>query len=92
MEFFKQEYWSELPFPPLGSLPDPGVESVSPAWEVDSIPIKINLKDRKERTESFFSSELFLSFTFSDTMPVCMLYSSFKINSTAFMIFSSLLL
>ena len=25
MEFFRQEYWSELPFPPPGDLPDPGV-------------------------------------------------------------------
>ena len=31
MEFFRQEYWSWLPFPPLGALPDPGIESLSPA-------------------------------------------------------------
>ena len=31
MELFKQEYWSELPFPPPGDLPDPGIEPVSPA-------------------------------------------------------------
>ena len=24
MEFFSKEYWSELPFPPPGNLPDPG--------------------------------------------------------------------
>jgi len=29
MEFFRQEYWSGMPFPPLGDLPDPGIESVS---------------------------------------------------------------
>ena len=28
--FSQQEYWSGLPFPPLGSLPDRGIESVSP--------------------------------------------------------------
>ena len=28
---FLQEYWSGLPFPPPGDLPDPGVEPVSPA-------------------------------------------------------------
>ena len=27
----KQEYWSGLPFPPPGDLPDPGIEPVSPA-------------------------------------------------------------
>ena len=28
--FSRQEYWSGLPFPPLGDLPDPGIEPVSP--------------------------------------------------------------
>ena len=31
MEFSRQEYWSGLPFPPLGNLPDLGTEPVSPA-------------------------------------------------------------
>ena len=31
MEFSRQEYWSGLPFPPPGDLPDPGVEPTSPA-------------------------------------------------------------
>ena len=26
MKFFRQEYWSGLPFPFLGNLPDPGME------------------------------------------------------------------
>ena len=29
--FPRQEYWSGLPFPPPGNLPDPGVEPASPA-------------------------------------------------------------
>ena len=29
--FPRQEYWSGLPFPPPGNLPDPGIEPVSPA-------------------------------------------------------------
>ena len=33
MEFSKQEYWSGLPFPSPGDLPDPGIEPVSPALE-----------------------------------------------------------
>ena len=31
MRFFRQEYWSRLPFSPPGDLPDPGMEPVSPA-------------------------------------------------------------
>ena len=29
--FFRQEYWIGLPFPSPGDLPDPGIESMSPA-------------------------------------------------------------
>ena len=29
MEFSRQEYWSELPCPPLGDFPNPGIELVS---------------------------------------------------------------
>ena len=31
MGFSRQEYWSGLPFPSPGDLPDPGVEPASPA-------------------------------------------------------------
>ena len=30
MEFSRQEYWSGLPFPTPGDLPDPGIEPTSP--------------------------------------------------------------
>ena len=33
MGFARQEYWSGLPFPSPGDLPDPGIEPVSPALE-----------------------------------------------------------
>ena len=33
MGFSKQEYWSGLPFPSLGDLPDPGIEPASPTLE-----------------------------------------------------------
>ena len=29
MEFFRQEYWTRLPFPTPGDLPDPGIEPIS---------------------------------------------------------------
>ena len=38
MEFSRQEYWSELPFPSPGELPDPGMELGSPALQPDSLP------------------------------------------------------
>ena len=37
MEFFKQEYWSELPYPPPGDFPDIGIEPRSPELQADSL-------------------------------------------------------
>ena len=39
MGFSRQEYWSELPCPPPGDLPDPRIESRSPVLQVDSLPL-----------------------------------------------------
>ena len=35
--FSKQEYWSGLPFPSPGDLPDLGIELGSPALQADSL-------------------------------------------------------
>ena len=37
MGFSMQEYWSGLPFPSPGDLPDPGIEPGSPALEADTL-------------------------------------------------------
>ena len=37
MEVSRQEYWSGLPFPFPGHLPNPGIEPESPALEADSL-------------------------------------------------------
>ena len=39
MGFPKQEYWSGLPFPSPGDLPNPGVEPESLTWQADSSPL-----------------------------------------------------
>ena len=38
--FSRQEYWSGLPFPSPGDLPDSGIESRSPALEADALTSK----------------------------------------------------
>ena len=38
--FARQEYWSGLPFPSPGDLPDSGIEPRSPTLQVDSLPAK----------------------------------------------------
>ena len=37
MGFSRQEYWSGLPFPSPGELPDPGIEPRSPALQADAL-------------------------------------------------------
>ena len=37
MEFSRQEYWSGLPFPSPGYLPDPGIKSCLPELQADSL-------------------------------------------------------
>ena len=37
MGFSKQEYWSGLPFPSPGDLPDPGIEPGPPVLQADSL-------------------------------------------------------
>ena len=42
MGFSRQEYWSGLPCPPPGELPDPGIEPsspVAPSLQADSLPL-----------------------------------------------------
>ena len=42
MGFFRQEYWSRLPFPPPGNLPNSGIKPASlesPALQADSLPL-----------------------------------------------------
>ena len=41
MEFSRQEYWSGLPFPSPGNLPDPGIEPGSPALQVGCFTIQM---------------------------------------------------
>ena len=38
MEFSRQEYWSGLPFPSPGDLPNPGMEPGSPTLQADALP------------------------------------------------------
>ena len=41
MGFSKQEYWSGLPFPSPGDLPDPGIKPGSTALQADDLPTEL---------------------------------------------------
>ena len=49
MEFSRQEYWSGLPFPSPGDLPDPGIEPGSPALQADSLLSELPGKPKKSK-------------------------------------------
>ena len=46
-----QEYWSGLPFPCPGGLPDPGIEPRSPVLQADSLLSEPSGKPMKRQTE-----------------------------------------
>ena len=80
MGFSGREYWSGLPFPSPGDLPNPGVEPGSPALQADSSPAEppemptCQLIPHKNRTEGDFTIPISLKSTqsierFSAPMP-----------------------
>ena len=44
MGFPRQEYWSRLPFPSPGDLPNSGIEPMSPAWQALTTEVPGKLK------------------------------------------------
>ena len=49
MGFSRQEYWSGLPFPSPGDLPNPGIEPGSPSLQADALPSEPPGKPSKVR-------------------------------------------
>ena len=43
----RQEYWSGLPFPSPGDLPNPGIEPRSPALQAHSLPTELSGMERE---------------------------------------------
>ena len=63
MEFSRQEYWSGLPFPSPGDLPNPGIKLGSPALQTDALlseppgkPHKIHIDAIKMNEADSFTS------------------------------------
>ena len=59
MGFSRQEYWSGLPFPSPGDLPDPGIEPRSPALQaaLTSEPQGKPMAESEEKLKSLDESE-----------------------------------
>ena len=54
MGFSRQEYWSGLPFPSPGDLPDPGIKPGFPAFQADALTSEPPGKLRKEQFQTHF--------------------------------------
>ena len=58
MGFSRQEYWSGLPFPSPGDLPNPGIESRFPALQADALTSEPPGKQPKTYLKHTFKSIL----------------------------------
>ena len=57
MEFSRQEYWSGLPFPSPGDLPNPGIKPDLPALQADSLPSEPREKPEFSKTDLKMESQ-----------------------------------
>ena len=60
MGFSRQEYWSRLPFPPPGDLPDPRIEPLCPALAGESFTTALPRKPRIPSYETPNRTEIML--------------------------------
>jgi len=58
----RQQYWSGLPFPSPGGLPDPGIKPGSPALQADSILTELQGKPKNLLTGAIFKITGFIKF------------------------------
>ena len=59
MGFSRREYWSGLPFPSPGDLPDPGIKPRTPAIQADSLPTELPGDSQIYMYHIFFIHSLF---------------------------------
>ena len=62
MGFSRQEYWSGLPFPSPGDLPDPGIKPRSPALQADALTSEppVNMVKQGQTCEKTLSAGIVL--------------------------------
>ena len=72
MGFSRQEYWSGLPFPSPGDLPNPGIESRPPTLQVDSLPAEPKGKPKNTGMGNIFLLwRIFLTQRSNPGLPYC---------------------
>ena len=71
MGFSRQEYWSGLPFPSPGDLPNPGIEPRSPASQADALT-----SEPPGKTWGIFFNPLFCQYPVSSPFSSVLLFKS----------------
>ena len=71
MEFSRQEYWSGVPLPSPGDLPNPGIEPRSPALQADTLPFEPPVTFLRQVYVIFILPQKFLRGHFSDFYSCC---------------------
>ena len=72
MGFSRQEYWSGLPCPPPGDLPNPGIEPRSLALQTDSLPSELTRKPKNTGVGSLYLPQgIFLTQESNRGLPHC---------------------
>ena len=74
MEFSRQEYWSALPFPSPGDLPDSGMEPGSPALEAEVLIIWVTREAQMVKRASDFGVGSRRSLSHHRTIQILLLY------------------
>ena len=89
MEFSRQKYWSGLPFPSPGELPNPGIKHGSPSLQTNSLPSETRVRqDRKTWLSRFTDGSQTLPIFVIPSLPVRYLAELF----TCFVLFGFSLL
>ena len=73
MGFSRREYWSGLPFPSPGDLPNQGIEPGFPTWQADSLPSEPPGKPYN------FTVEYYSAMKKNEVMPLATTYMDLEI-------------
>ena len=84
MEFLRQEYWSGLPCPPLGDLPNPGIKPRSPTLQADSLPFEPPTIPRNSKKDFFRKFQAGLSVMSQEDRSWILSNSSHRIKLNSF--------
>ena len=80
MGFSRQEYWSGLPFPSPGDLPNSGIKPESPTLQADALTSEPPGMPSAYLRLLIFLPAVLIPACASSSLTFCMMYSAYKLN------------